>query len=83
MSETTTFEETSRPGNDFSRKFRQTWEAEAQRWHSYRHTTSDSAIWDCLGNAVDCQMITFKLFAGGPIGTGSPVAVLDSPRRPS
>jgi len=71
-SETTTFTETSPPGNDFLAQVCQTWEAEAQKVKEagVRLVILRLGIVLEMGGAI-AQMITpFKLFAGGPIGTG-------------
>lgn len=71
-SETTTFEETSRPGNDFLAQVCQAWEAEAQKVIA---TGTQLVILRFgivlgMGGAIAKMITPFKLFAGGPIGTG-------------
>ncbi|HEY9845526.1 MAG TPA: TIGR01777 family oxidoreductase [Candidatus Caenarcaniphilales bacterium] len=71
-SETAVFDETSPGGNDFLAQVCQAWEAEAQRVKDTgaRLVILRLGIVLGLGGAI-AQMITpFKLFAGGPIGTG-------------
>lgn len=71
-SETTTFEETSRPGNDFLAQVCQAWEAEAQKVIA---TGTQLVILRFgivlgMGGAIAKMITPFKLFAGGPIGSG-------------
>ncbi len=71
-SETTTFDEASPAGTDFLAQVCQAWEAEAQKVKvtGTRLVILRFGIILAMGGAI-AQMITpFKLFAGGPIGTG-------------
>ncbi|MDM9385645.1 TIGR01777 family oxidoreductase [Chlorogloeopsis sp. ULAP01] len=71
-SETTTFDETSSPGNDFLAQVCQTWETEAQKVTDYgvRLVILRFGIVLGLGGALGKMITPFKLFAGGPIGSG-------------
>ncbi|MFQ4143162.1 TIGR01777 family oxidoreductase [Chlorogloeopsis sp. ULAP02] len=71
-SETTTFDETSSPGNDFLAQVCQAWEAEAQKVTDYsvRLVILRFGIVLGLGGALGKMITPFKLFAGGPIGSG-------------
>ncbi len=71
-SETAAFDETSAAGNDFLAEVCKVWEAEAQ-------TVKDSGVRLVIlrlgvvlgmGGAIAKMLTPFKLFAGGPIGTG-------------
>ncbi|MBE9116205.1 TIGR01777 family protein [Lusitaniella coriacea LEGE 07157] len=71
-SETATFDETSSPGNDFLAEVCQTWEAKAQK-------VKDSGVRLVIlrfgivlgdGGALAKMLPPFKLFAGGPLGSG-------------
>jgi len=71
-SETDTLDETSPAGSDFLAQVCQAWEAEAQKVKDIgtRLVILRFGIVLGMGGAI-AQMITlFKLFAGGPIGTG-------------
>ncbi|MGA7937488.1 MAG: TIGR01777 family oxidoreductase [Kovacikia sp.] len=71
-SETATFDETSPPGDDFLAKVCQEWEAEAQKVKDFgvRLVILRSGIVLGMGGALAKMIPPFKLFAGGPIGTG-------------
>ena len=71
-SETATFEETSPTGDDFLAQVCQAWEAEAQKVMSTgtRLVILRFGIILGMGGAIAKMIAPFKLFAGGPIGTG-------------
>jgi uncharacterized protein (TIGR01777 family) len=71
-SETATFDETSPPGNDFLAQVCQAWEAEAQKVKDagVRLVILRLGIVLGQGGAIARMIAPFKLFAGGPIGTG-------------
>ena len=71
-SETTTFDETSPPGSDFLATVCQEWEAEAQKVKDLgvRLVIVRTGIVLGMGGALAKMLPPFKLFAGGPIGTG-------------
>jgi uncharacterized protein len=71
-SETATFDETSPPGHDFLAQVCQPWEAEAQKVKAYgtRLVILRFGIVLGMGGAIAQILPPFKLFAGGPIGTG-------------
>ena len=71
-SETATFEETSPPGNDFLAQVCQSWEAEAAKVLATgtRLVILRLGIVLGMGGAIAKMITPFKLFAGGPIGTG-------------
>ncbi|MEO1147253.1 MAG: TIGR01777 family oxidoreductase [Cyanobacteria bacterium J06638_22] len=71
-SETATFDESSAKGDDFLAQVCQEWEAEAQK---VRETGTRLAIIRTgivlgMGGAVEKMLLPFKMFAGGPLGTG-------------
>jgi hypothetical protein len=72
-SETASFDETSPPGNDFLAEVCQTWEAEAHKVKVYGVRLVILRIGIVLGpgGALGKMIPVFKLFAGGPLGTGS------------
>lgn len=72
-SETATFDEQSAAGNDFLAQVCQNWEAEAQKVKEVGVRLVILRIGIVLGKGgAIAKMITpFKLFAGGPIGTGT------------
>ena len=72
-SETATFEETSNPGNDFLAEVCQAWEAEAEKVKSagVRLVTLRLGIVLGDGGALAKMLPAFKMFAGGPLGTGN------------
>lgn len=71
-SESVTFDETSPPGNDFLANVCKTWEAEAQKVKgtSTRLVILRLGIVLGMGGAIAQMLTPFKLFAGGPIGSG-------------
>ncbi|NJL01866.1 MAG: TIGR01777 family protein [Spirulinaceae cyanobacterium SM2_1_0] len=71
-SETAVFTETSPPGDDFLAEICQTWEAEAQAVKAAGVRLAIARIGIVLGNggAIAKLIPPFKLFAGGPIGSG-------------
>ncbi|MCL6433594.1 MAG: TIGR01777 family oxidoreductase [Leptolyngbyaceae cyanobacterium HOT.MB2.61] len=71
-SETATFDETSPPGNDFLAQVCQEWETEAQKVREVgvRLVILRIGIVLGMGGAIAKMLTPFKLFAGGPIGTG-------------
>lgn len=71
-SETATFEETSLPGNDFLAQVCQAWEAEATKVTAIgtRLVILRLGIVLGMGGAIAKMITPFKLFAGGPIGSG-------------
>jgi uncharacterized protein len=71
-SETATFDETSPPGNDFLAEICQKWEQEAQKVKALGVRLVVTRFGIVLGNggALAKMLPSFKLFAGGPIGTG-------------
>lgn len=71
-SETATFDETSSSGNDFLAQVCQAWEAEAQKVKDAGVRLVILRLGIVLGNggALDKMITPFKLFAGGPLGSG-------------
>ncbi|MBD1861629.1 MULTISPECIES: TIGR01777 family oxidoreductase [Trichocoleus] len=71
-SETATFDETSAAGKDFLAQVCQTWEAEAQKVKDSgtRLVIVRTGIVLGMGGALAKMLPPFKLFAGGPIGSG-------------
>ncbi|BAY96854.1 hypothetical protein NIES37_07910 [Tolypothrix tenuis PCC 7101] len=71
-SETSTFEETSQSGNDFLSEVCLAWEAEANKAKdaSVRLVILRFGIVLGMGGALGKMITPFKLFAGGPIGSG-------------
>ena len=71
-SETATFDETSSPGTDFLAQVCQEWEAAAQTVEQTDVRLVILRIGIVLGDggALAKMIPSFKLFAGGPIGTG-------------
>ncbi|HEY9667639.1 MAG TPA: TIGR01777 family oxidoreductase [Coleofasciculaceae cyanobacterium] len=71
-SETATFDETSPSGNDFLAEVCQAWEAQAQNVKDYgvRLVILRFGIVFGNGGALAKMLPAFKLFAGGPIGSG-------------
>ncbi|MBF2027000.1 MAG: TIGR01777 family protein [Oscillatoriales cyanobacterium C42_A2020_001] len=71
-SETATFDETSGAGSDFLAEVCQAWEAEAQKVKEagVRLVIVRTGIVLGMGGAIAKMVTPFKLFAGGPIGTG-------------
>ncbi len=71
-SETATFDETSPSGDDFLAQVCQAWEAEAQKVQAFgvRLVILRFGIVLGTGGALGKMITPFKLFAGGPIGSG-------------
>lgn len=71
-SETATFDETSPSGNDFLARVCQAWEAEAQKVKETGTRLVILRFGIVLGNggALGKMLLPFKLFAGGPLGSG-------------
>ncbi|MBD1834773.1 TIGR01777 family protein [Cyanobacteria bacterium FACHB-472] len=71
-SETATFEESSPSGNDFLAQVCQEWEAEAQKVKDTgtRLVIVRIGIVLGMGGVIGKMIPPFKMFAGGPIGTG-------------
>ncbi|WP_026082499.1 thylakoid membrane protein ThyD [Mastigocladopsis repens] len=71
-SETATFDETSSPGHDFLAQVCQTWEAEATKVTEagVRLVILRLGIVLGMGGALGKMITPFKLFAGGPLGSG-------------
>jgi uncharacterized protein len=71
-SETATFDETSPPGSDFLAQVCQAWEAAAQevKQSGTRLVILRSGIVLGMGGAIAKMLPPFRLFAGGPIGSG-------------
>ncbi|MBD2194090.1 MULTISPECIES: thylakoid membrane protein ThyD [Calothrix] len=71
-SETATFDETSQSGNDFLAEVCQAWEAEANKVKdaNVRLVILRLGIVLGMGGALAKMITPFKLFAGGPIGSG-------------
>ncbi|MBE9180549.1 TIGR01777 family protein [Oculatella sp. LEGE 06141] len=71
-SETATFDETSPPGDDFLAQVCQEWEAEAQKvtTNGTRLVILRTGIVLGMGGAIAKMLLPFKLYAGGPIGSG-------------
>ncbi|MEH1938510.1 MAG: TIGR01777 family oxidoreductase [Nostoc sp.] len=71
-SETATFDETSVSGNDFLAQVAQAWEAEARKVKDAGVRLVILRFGIVLGNggALGKMISPFKLFAGGPIGSG-------------
>jgi hypothetical protein len=71
-SETATFDESSPAGNDFLAQVCQAWEEEAQKVKAYgtRLVILRLGIVLGQGGAIAKMITPFKLFAGGPLGSG-------------
>lgn len=71
-SQTSTFDENSSPGSDFLAQVCQDWEAEAQKVtdSEVRLVILRFGIALGMGGALGKMITPFKLFAGGPIGSG-------------
>ena len=71
-SETATFDESSPPGKDFLAEVCQAWEAEAQKvtQAGVRLVILRLGIVLGQGGAIAKMIAPFKVFAGGPLGTG-------------
>lgn len=72
-SETATFDETSAPGDDFLSEVCKAWEAEAHKVKEagVRLVIFRFGIVLGMGGAIAKMLPPFKLFAGGPIGSGN------------
>ena len=72
-SETATFDENSVAGNDFLAEVCQTWESEANKVKEsgVRLVILRLGIVLGMGGALGKMLTPFKLFAGGPIGSGN------------
>lgn len=72
-SETATFDETSAAGNDFLAEVCQVWEAEANKVKEsgVRLVILRTGIVLGMGGALGKMLTPFKMFAGGPIGSGN------------
>ena len=72
-SETATFDENSVAGNDFLAEVCQTWESEASKVKEsgVRLVILRLGIVLGMGGALGKMLTPFKLFAGGPIGSGN------------
>ena len=73
-SETATFDETSAAGSDFLAEVCQTWEAEANKVKEsgVRLVILRTGIVLGMGGALGKMLTPFRMFAGGPIGSGNP-----------
>lgn len=71
-SETATFDETSPAGEDFLAQVCQVWEAEAEKVKQTgtRLVIVRTGIVLGMGGAMAKMLLPFKLFAGGPLGSG-------------
>lgn len=71
-SETKTFEETSSPGDDFLAQVCQAWEAEAEKVKNSgtRLVILRTGIVLGMGGALAKMLPPFRMFAGGPLGSG-------------
>lgn len=71
-SETASFDETSQPGDDFLARVCQEWESEAEkvRQSGTRLVIVRTGIVLGMGGAIAKMLLPFKLFAGGPLGSG-------------
>jgi uncharacterized protein len=69
-SETATFDETSSAGDDFLAEVCQAWETAAQQVQDTRLVTLRIGIVLGDGGALGKMLPPFRMFAGGPIGTG-------------
>jgi uncharacterized protein (TIGR01777 family) len=71
-SETKTFEETSAPGDDFLAQVCQAWETEAEQVKNsgVRLVILRTGIVLGMGGALAKMLPPFRMFAGGPLGSG-------------
>jgi uncharacterized protein len=71
-SETATFDESSPAGSDFLAQVCQAWEAEAEKVQAAgtRLVILRTGIVLGLGGAISKMLLPFRMFAGGPIGSG-------------
>lgn len=72
VSETKTFEETSPPGDDFLAQVCQSWESEATKVKEsgVRLVILRNGIVLGMGGALAKMLTPFRMFAGGPLGSG-------------
>jgi uncharacterized protein len=71
VSETTTFDETSPAGNDFLAEICQKWEAAAQKTSVRSVILRFGIVLGNGGGALAKMLPVFKMFMGGPIGSGN------------
>jgi uncharacterized protein len=71
-SETATFEESAQPGSDFLAQVCQDWETEAEKVKAavVRLVILRTGIVLGMGGAIAKMLLPFRMFAGGPIGSG-------------
>jgi uncharacterized protein len=71
-SETATFEESAQPGSDFLAQVCRDWEAEAEKVKAagVRLVILRTGIVLGMGGAIAKMLMPFRMFAGGPIGSG-------------
>jgi uncharacterized protein len=71
-SETATFEESVQPGSDFLAQVCRDWEAEAEKVKAagVRLVILRTGIVLGMGGAIAKMLMPFRMFAGGPIGSG-------------
>jgi uncharacterized protein (TIGR01777 family) len=71
-SETKTFDETNPPGDDFLAQVCQVWEAEAEKVKEVdtRLVILRTGIVLGMGGALAKMLLPFRLYAGGPLGSG-------------
>lgn len=71
-SETATFDESSAPAEDFLAQVCQAWESEAQQatQSGVRVVILRTGIVVALGGAVEKMLLPFKMYTGGPLGSG-------------
>ncbi|PSB17479.1 TIGR01777 family protein [filamentous cyanobacterium CCP2] len=71
-SETKTFDETNPPGDDFLAQVCQAWEAEAEKVKEVgtRLVILRTGIVLGMGGALAKMLLPFRLYAGGPLGSG-------------
>jgi uncharacterized protein len=69
-SETATFDESSPAGDDFLAQVCKAWEAAAQRVCDTRLVILRTGIVLGRGGVIAKMLLPFRLFAGGPLGTG-------------
>jgi uncharacterized protein len=71
-SETATFEESAKPGSDFLAQVCQDWETEAEQVKAagVRLVILRTGIVLGMGGAIAKMLLPFRMFAGGPIGSG-------------
>jgi uncharacterized protein len=69
-SETATFDESSPAGDDFLAQVCQAWEAAAQQVRDTRLVILRTGVVLGRGGVIAKMLLPFRLFAGGPLGTG-------------